>query len=69
MENNKNPFNVNAGQIWIENDLRHKKVKIVLSVDEESGYATIQGKESCKITRAKLSRFHGRRGGYMRKKN
>jgi hypothetical protein len=67
-ENGKsNPYDVKAGEIWVEVDPRYAWVKEVLSVDEESGVATIKGIESGKVTKAMLNRFHGRRGGYVRR--
>jgi hypothetical protein len=62
-----NPYDVKAGEIWVEVDPRHEWIIEVISVDEEAGIARIKHPESGKITKARLNRFHGKRSGYARK--
>lgn len=63
MSTNKNPFNVKPGQIWREVDPRFKREARVRSV--LNGKAFLETVGTGRSTTASLTRFHGKRGGYV----
>jgi hypothetical protein len=57
---------VKVGQVWEEVDPRFDPPRTVKveAIDEVAGKAVIRSNPLTSATRAKLSRFNGKRGGY-----
>jgi hypothetical protein len=67
MTEKENPYGVKIGQIWVTNDPRDTyphKVRVVKLIP--GGYAEIMEIHTLRKSKAKLNRFHGRRGGYSK---
>jgi hypothetical protein len=67
MMKENNPYDVRIGDVWVENDPRHHRRLKVIGF-KGADYAELENLANGRKSFAKLSRFNGRRGGYLRGK-